>query len=167
MNTPVQSLKILFLSTFSPKKCGIASFTEDLINAIKPNISEEADLEVCALDNSNKAKFYRYPVTMTMDSQHPDKCIETAITINKDASIKLVCIEHEFGLYGGEMGEYLLGFLSLLEKPFIIRFHTVLPKPAAKMLSIVQAIGSACRQDCCNDKKLSPYYKGRLWSECR
>jgi glycosyltransferase involved in cell wall biosynthesis len=44
-------------------------------------------------------------------------------------------------LYGGELGEYLLGFLSVLEKPFIIRFHTVLPAPTIKMLKIVQAIG--------------------------
>ena len=54
--------------------------------------------------------------------------------------IKLLCIEHEFGLYGGELGEYLLGFLSMLDKPFVIRFHTVLPNPSAKMLKVVQAI---------------------------
>jgi len=44
-------------------------------------------------------------------------------------------------LYGGELGEYLLGFLSLIEKPFVVRFHTVLPAPNTKMLKIVQAIG--------------------------
>jgi hypothetical protein len=56
-------------------------------------------------------------------------CIEAAIAINEDEDVKLICIEHEFGLYGGELGEYLLAFLSMLEKPFIIRFHTMLSKP--------------------------------------
>ena len=133
-------MKILFLSTFPPKKCGIASFTQDLINAIKPETTDEIYIEVCALDKSMNARLYKDPVSIVMDGHQSDICLETAIAINKDTRIKLVCIEHEFGLYGGEMGEYLLGFLSMLEKPFIVRFHTVLPHPAAKMLSIVQAI---------------------------
>jgi glycosyltransferase involved in cell wall biosynthesis len=49
-------------------------------------------------------------------------------------------VEHEFGLYGGELGEFLLGFLTMLEKPFIIRFHTVLPHPEPKRLKLVQAL---------------------------
>ena len=140
MKTPVYQSKILFLSTFPPKKCGIASFTQDLINAIKPEITKEIAIEVCALDKNKNAGIYKYPVSRLMDGCQSDVCLETAMAINKDSAVKLVCIEHEFGLYGGEMGEYLLGFLSMLDKPFIIRFHTVLPHPAAKMLSIVQAI---------------------------
>ena len=140
MKTSVQRMKILFLSTFPPKKCGIASFTQDLIDAIKPEITAETDIEVCALDKRINTRFYKYPVSRVIDSCQSDICVETAIAINKDTTVKLVCIEHEFGLYGGEMGEYLLGFLSMLEKPFIIRFHTMLPHPVAKMLSIVQAI---------------------------
>lgn len=78
---------------------------------------------------------------MVMDSYLLDSCIETAKNINKDPSVKLVCIEHEFGLYGGDLGDYLLSFLRLIEKPFIIRFHTVLPVPSVRMLRIVRAIG--------------------------
>ncbi len=140
MKTSNHHSKILFLSSFPPKKCGIASFTQDLINAIKPEITEETDSVVCALDKSTNANLYKYPVIMVMDSYQSDICVETATAINKDPAIKLICIEHEFGLYGGELGEYLLGFLAMLDKPFIIRFHTVLPHPVSKMLSIVQAI---------------------------
>ena len=133
-------IKILFLSTFPPKKCGIASFTQDLVNAINKEIKDEIAIDVCALDKQKNTELYGEPVNMIMDSHQLDWCIETAKKINSNPAIKLICIEHEFGLYGGELGEYLLGFLSMLEKPFIIRFHTVLPHPSAKMLKIVQAI---------------------------
>jgi glycosyltransferase involved in cell wall biosynthesis len=99
-------------------------------------------LEVCALDPELKSKQYDYPVSMQMNAQDRKTCISTAMEINSDESIKLVCIEHEFGLYGGELGEYLIEFLEVLEKPFVVRFHTVLPTPGEKMLKIVQSIGS-------------------------
>jgi glycosyltransferase involved in cell wall biosynthesis len=135
-----QLSSILFISTFPPRKCGIASFTQDLVNAINPEIKNETFISVCALDKKSSARLYGYPVTMVMDSHEIDSCMETAARINQDASIKLICIEHEFGLYGGELGEYLLGFLAMLEKPFIVRFHTVLPAPSVKRLKMVQTI---------------------------
>lgn len=133
--------KILFISTFPPKKCGIASFTQDLVNAIRPELKKDILINVCALDKKKNEAYYDDPVCMVMDSHQIDSCMETAQKINRESSIKLICIEHEFGLYGGELGEFLLGFLSLIEKPFIIRFHTVLPTPVDKMLKVVQAIG--------------------------
>jgi len=132
--------KIIFVSTFPPKKCGIASFTRDLINAVNNATSGELIIETYALDKEKNSALYKYPVTGIMNSYNLDSCIETAEKINNDNDIKLICIEHEFGLYGGELGEYLLGFLSMLEKPFIIRFHTMLSHPSAKMLNLVRAI---------------------------
>lgn len=131
---------ILLISTFPPRKCGIASFSQDLIHAIDPELRGNATIAVCALDKKENAGLYRHPVSLLMDGHDIDSCMDTAARINRDKSIQLVCIEHEFGLYGGEMGEFLLGFLTLLEKPFIIRFHTVLPAPDPKRLKIVQAI---------------------------
>ncbi len=146
MTAFIPETKILFLSTFPPKKCGIASFTRDLIRAINSILIPGISIEVCALDKKANAALYKYPASSTMNGHQLDACIETAIAINNDAAVKLVFIEHEFGLYGGELGEYLLGFLSMLEKPFIIRFHTVLPNPSAKMLSVVQSIALlACK----------------------
>jgi len=132
--------KILFVSTFPPKKCGIASFTNDLIKAINNKSSADIIIENCALDKERNAGLYKYPVTDIWDTYQPDSYINMAMTVNSDEDIRLVCIEHEFGLYGGELGEYLLGFLSMLGKPFVIRFHTVLPNPSAKRLNVVKAI---------------------------
>jgi glycosyltransferase involved in cell wall biosynthesis len=136
----LQKLQILFISTYPPRKCGIASFSQDLVKAIDLELTEEMKISVCALDKKKNEKLYEEPGCMVMDSYDLGSCVETATKINRDTAIKLICIEHEFGLYGGELGEYLLGFLSLLEKPFIIRFHTVLPSPSLKMLKVVQAI---------------------------
>lgn len=133
--------KILFVSTFPPRKCGIASFTQDLANAVNLEVTREIGINICALDKLQHAGLYDRPVSMVMDGYNLESCFNTAEKINQDDAIKLICIEHEFGLYGGDFGEYLLGFLTLLEKPFIIRFHTVLPTPAIKMLKVVQSIG--------------------------
>jgi glycosyltransferase involved in cell wall biosynthesis len=141
MLTSSRQPAILFLSTFPPRKCGIASFTQDLVNAINDEIKDNTIIKVCALDKQRKAGLYDEPVSMLMNGYDNESCIEAATLINNNKSIKLVCIEHEFGLYGGEMGEYLLGFLSMLDKPFIIRFHTVLPAPNEKRLKTVQSIG--------------------------
>ena len=141
MVTFSQESKILFISTFPPKKCGIASFTQDLVNAINLEMTEAMTINICALDKKRNEELYEYPVIMTMDAHQLNLSLQTAKNINNDPSVKLICIEHEFGLYGGELGQYLLGFLSLLEKPFIVRFHTVLPAPALERLKIVQSIG--------------------------
>ncbi len=141
MITSVPRSKILFISTFPPVKCGIASFTQDLVHSIVPEMGDNFLVNVCAIDKKAVAGSYRFPVTMVMNSYELDSCIETAELINKDKSIELVCIEHEFGLYGGDMGSFLLGFLIMLEKPFIIRFHTVLPTPDTERLKLVQTIG--------------------------
>src|SRR6478672_6242290 len=137
-----QRSKILFISTYTPSKCGIASFTNDLVCSIRQYMEENVIIEVCALDIPSNQHLYKSPVTMGMNGQDLQSCIDTAAEVNAEDAIKLVCIEHEFGLYGGELGEYLLGFLALLDKPFVIRFHTVLPNPGEKMLKIVQAIGT-------------------------
>lgn len=135
----IQQPKILFISTFTPVKCGIANFTQDLVNAIAPEFKKNIEIAVCALDN-NAANIYQTPVRMVMNGYDMDSCVERAAAINNDSSIKLICIEHEFGLYGGEMGSFLLFFLGLIEKPFVVRFHTVLPAPVAQRLKIVQQI---------------------------
>lgn len=135
-----QQSGILFISTFPPVKCGLASFTQDLVNAIRREIRDHFSFSICALDKKENMSLYGLPVTMLMDGRDIHSCMETATQINADDTIEMVCIEHEFGLYGGELGDYFLGFLALLEKPFIIRFHTVLPLPDVKRLKIVQAI---------------------------
>jgi glycosyltransferase involved in cell wall biosynthesis len=140
MSITEHATKILFISTYPPLKCGIASFTNDLVKSISDDTGSNAEVVICALDKANIMQNYEYPVTMVMDAHSIDSCIETAKIINQDPTIWLVCIEHEFGLYGGDLGSHLVRFISFLDKPFIIRFHTVLPEPDTKRYQLVKTI---------------------------
>ncbi|MBW8687522.1 glycosyltransferase [Chitinophaga rhizophila] len=140
MDTFDMKPEILFVSTYSPRKCGIATFAEDLTTELTHLMKHEFDVSICALDKRVNTDQYAAPVTMVMDGCRLNSCIAGAEAINQNPAIKMVCIEHEFGLFGGNMGEYVLAFLSLLTKPFIIRFHTVLPDPDVERLKLVRSI---------------------------
>ncbi len=140
MDTFDMKPEILFVGTYPPRKCGIATFTADLTNELTRLLTHEFDISICALDKRANTDQYNAPVTMVMDGCRLNSCIAGAEAINQNPAIKIVCIEHEFGLFGGNMGEYILAFLSLLTKPFIIRFHTVLPTPDDQRLKLVRSI---------------------------
>ena len=132
---------ILYMSSFPPRECGIATFTQDLTNAIDKEFSPEIKSKILAI-NDNGTSIYNYPrkVTMQISETEMEDYINRANDINKSPHIKLVNIQHEYGLFGGEQGEYLLAFLELVQKPVIITMHTVLPRPDEKMKKIGQLI---------------------------
>lgn len=140
MAVTLNPAKVLFVSTFPPVKCGIASFTQDLINAINFILKNDQLIKVCALENNKTKTSYNFQVCDTMDGHNLQSCIETAEFINQDKELELVVIEHEFGLYGGESGNNVLEFLEKIEVPFIARFHTVLPSPDEVRLHHIQTI---------------------------
>ncbi|MFH1425463.1 MAG: glycosyltransferase [archaeon] len=132
---------ILFLGTFPPRECGIATFTNDLTNSINKRISHLMDCKIAAM-NSNGVNIYNYPNKVIHEISDTDlnDYIEIAKKINSSSEVKLICIQHEFGIFGGEWGDYLLPFLELLQKPVITTFHSILPKPNEKLKKVVQAI---------------------------
>lgn len=140
MDTFDMKPEILFVSTYSPRKCGIATFAADLTKELTHLLKHEFEISICALDKRANAEQYGAPVTMVMDGCKLNSCIAGAEAINQNPAVKMICVEHEFGLFGGNMGEYVLAFLSLLSKPFIIRFHTVLPHPDNERLKLVKSI---------------------------
>ncbi len=129
--------EILFVSSYPPRECGIATYTQDLMNAITDKFGKSFSIKVCALENSPILRNYGDEVKFVMDTSH---YIDVAEKINKDENIKVVFIQHEFGLFAGEYGEDILYFLYALHKPVIIAFHTVLPQPDNKRKNLVNAI---------------------------
>ena len=136
-----KSPSILYMSSFPPRECGIATFTQDLTNAMDKEFSPEIKSKILAI-NDNGTSIYNYPrkVVMQISETEMEDYINRANEINKSPHIKLVNIQHEYGLFGGEQGEYLLPFLELVQKPVIITMHTVLPRPDEKMKKIGQLI---------------------------
>ncbi|PSL49059.1 glycosyltransferase involved in cell wall biosynthesis [Chitinophaga niastensis] len=137
---------LLFVTSYPPRECGIATFAQDLVNAMHKSFAGKLNIEICALEESGKPMTSKQaPVLYSVNPFDIDDCIAFAQRINENNKIDLVCFEHEFGLYGGEYGHNLLAMLSLLDKPFVVRFHTVLPYPdnaCTKVVSLISALAA-------------------------
>src|SRR4030042_6561302 len=120
---------IVYLSTFPPRECGIATFTEDLVSVFNELFFPQEEAKVVAL-NVNELSRLNYPksVVMQISQTRKSEYAEVARQLNKILSIKLICIQHEFGIHGGENGSYLLDFLREIKKPVVISMHTILPE---------------------------------------
>lgn len=132
--------EILFVSSFPPRECGIATYTQDLMLAISDKFGSSFTMKVCALENKPILRKYTEEVKYIMDTSNHSHYTDVAEKINKDENIKVVFIQHEFGLFAGEYGEEILYFLYTLHKPVIVAFHTVLPGPDIKRKNLITAI---------------------------
>lgn len=135
MNTERQNLTIGFLSTYPPRECGIATFTQDLVQALKR--SRRFKIEVAAV--SDRPYDYGEDVAFQLPQQDRESYEEAARRINR-SGVQLLVVEHEYGIYGGECGEYLLELFSRIEKPVVSTFHTVLPEPDQKQKAILRTL---------------------------
>ncbi|MCM8810004.1 MAG: glycosyltransferase family 4 protein, partial [Candidatus Omnitrophica bacterium] len=130
--------KICFLSTYIPKPCGIATFTNDLLKHID-NYNILIPAKVIALNGKGDSYDYPEEVIKIINIENIKDYVEASKFLN-DSDIEIVGIQHEFGIFGGEYGEYLLEFLDKIKKPCVTTFHTVLPNPPQKMREIVRKI---------------------------
>lgn len=125
--------KIAFLTTYPPRESGIASFTQDLINAI--DSFDIVETSVIAVNNSIDYE-YDSKVIAELNEQEQDDYIKMAQTLN-ESEIELLVIEHDYEIYGGTYGEYILDLVRNLEIPIVTTLHIVLSEPNAKQKSIV------------------------------
>jgi len=123
---------LVFISTFIPRECGIATFTRDLFNSIN------VDKRVIAM--SDKKYNYGKEVIGEIRENKIDDYIKIAEELNNNDKVKIVHIQHEFGIFGGEYGSHILYFLDQIKKPVIITFHTVLSQAEEKRIEVIQKI---------------------------
>lgn len=133
--------KIGFLSNFPPRECGIATFTQDLITSLNKRINPKVKSRVIALNEESSLYNYDSRVIMQMNKDDIESYINIAKRINRSDNIKIICIQHEFGLFGGEYGNYIIPFLETIKKPVVVTFHSVLPCPEESRKRIVRFIG--------------------------
>ncbi len=132
---------VVYLSTFPPRECGIATFTKDLTEAIQKRYNPALTPRVVVLDNESASLPYLDPqVVGRIATTRRDDYIAAAEKINAAREVKLVHIQHEFGILGGLYGRHLIPFLQTLEKPAIVTFHSVLPNPTKNRLRIIRVI---------------------------
>ena len=138
-NDPVD---MIYVSTYIPRKCGIATFTKDLTNAI--NMINPLRLsKIAAMDNKmTESVVYPHEVEFRIREDNYEDYKDLARYINENA-FDLVSIQHEFGIFGGTNGELVLPFLDEIKKPVVVTLHTVLEFPTSNQRGIIQKI---CRK---------------------
>lgn len=118
-----KSINSIFISSYPPRKCGIATYTKDLTRAINL-ISPYSKLEIVALIKPEDKIDYPPEVKFKINQYKINSYIKAADYINKSKA-DIVVLEHEFGLYGGEFGEYIIKLIELIKKPLIVTTHTI------------------------------------------
>jgi glycosyltransferase involved in cell wall biosynthesis len=136
--------EILFLTSYPPRECGIATYSQDLIKALHNKYNNSFKISVCPIETANEKYTYNDEIKYILDIDKKKSFVKLAETINKDLAIKMVMVQHEFGLFRERDYEFLQ-FLTILKKPVILVFHTVLPKPNQNLKLRVQQIVQACK----------------------
>lgn len=136
--------EILVLTSYPPRECGIATYSQDLLKALNNKFSQSFSLKVCALESGNMNHDYPEEVKYILDTQDGNKYSELAHTINADKSINVVLIQHEFGFFEHKEKSTFMQLLNGLTKPIIIVFHTVLPNPNPTLKEKVRHIANIC-----------------------
>lgn len=126
------------MGTSLPRECGIATFTRDLAFALKGLGIVGGCLQV-AVDNPEANNVYGSNVKYVIDQGDVGSYREAAHLINT-SNIDVVNLQHEFGIFGGDWGEYVMEFCAELEKPLVTTFHTVLPNPPLKARKIMDGL---------------------------
>lgn len=135
-------LCIVYVSTFPPRKCGIATFTKDLTHAMDAMLAPGVTSRISAMNPGGGVASFRYPrkVIFQINQANPEEYVATAQRINQLDGVQLVSIQHEFGIFGGERGSHIIPFMQALKKPVVITFHTVLPDPDEELYSTVRLL---------------------------
>ncbi|MGI6664947.1 MAG: glycosyltransferase family 4 protein [Christensenellaceae bacterium] len=130
-----RKLKTAFVSTYPPRECGIATFTEDIIRELKK--MDDVEVGIVALNDDA----YRYPedVVHVLEQQEKEAYLHAAKYLNK-SPYQVVMVEHEYGIFGGADGAYLLDFVDALKKPAVATLHTVLPSPSSSQKEILKTL---------------------------
>lgn len=130
--------KMVLVGTYLPRQCGIATFTSDLLSAL---VHENPEGECWAMVMNDTPEGYRYPpeVRFEVDQRTLSDYRMAADFLNM-SQVDMVCLQHEFGIFGGEDGSYILELISHLRMPVVTTLHTVLQVPSTSQFAILRKI---------------------------
>jgi glycosyltransferase involved in cell wall biosynthesis len=132
-------IRAIYISSYIPRKCGIATFTKDLTDPINQQNPDALAEIVVMNDGVNKDTVYPWEAKFKINRDEPSDYVNAANYINQ-SSTDIVNLQHEFGLYGGVDGEYILTLVDMLTKPLVTCFHSILPEPDSHKLYIMKRI---------------------------
>lgn len=138
MNEASKVRKIAFVGDHLPRKCGIATFTSDLLGAVAGAHPKSQCLAVSVNDIEGG---YEYPevVRFEIDEQDLSSYLRAADYLNI-SNVDIVCLQHEFGIFGGPAGGHILALLRELRMPVVTTLHTVLREPRADQRRVMEGL---------------------------
>jgi len=136
--------EILFITSYPPRECGIATYSQDLVKALNNKFDHSFSISICPLESESEKHVYTDKVKYILNVDQPDAFRDLANTINHNADIRMIMIQHEFGFFAKKENEFKQ-FLIALTKPVIIVFHTVLPHPDELLKIKVKDISGVSR----------------------
>lgn len=127
MNLFPQSRRIAFLGDYVPRRCGIATFTHHLCEAVA---GQAADAKCIVIAVNDRQEGYDYPQEVRFEIPHKDVDAYRAAAdeLNQNKA-DVLCVQHEFGIYGGPAGNHLLALLKEVRMPVVTTLHTILHEP--------------------------------------
>jgi glycosyltransferase involved in cell wall biosynthesis len=135
-------MKITYIATYPPRECGIGTFTNNLFKSMlggKKNQSAEHEGFVVVLNDNDLT--YKYPaeVKLTIRQDHQEDYLKAVKYINLSGA-DICILQHEFGIYGGGSGVYILPLIHRLQIPLIVTLHTILKTPSYNEKAILKEI---------------------------
>ena len=130
--------KIAFVGDHLPRKCGIATFTSDLLAAVA---AAHPQSQCFAVSVNDIGDGYEYPevVRFEIEEQDLSSYLRAADFLNI-SNVDIVCLQHEFGIFGGPAGGHILALLRELRMPVVITLHTILREPRADQRRVMQEL---------------------------
>src|SRR6204780_1318940 len=130
--------RIAFVGNYLPRECGIATFTTDLCDALA---GEYGEGRLFAIPVNDPESSYDYPeqVRLELTQEDPASYERAAEFLNFNGN-DLVCVQHEYGIYGGTAGRYILTFLRKLKMPVVTTLHSVLRDPDPNQRMVLEEI---------------------------
>lgn len=138
-----REIRAVYISTYIPRKCGLATYTKDLTNAI--NVLNPTCLaEIMALNCPDLSCDYPWEVKFRIGQGDLKSYLAAADYLNQ-SSAELVCLQHEFGIFGGKNGEYVIPLLRGVKKPVVTTLHTVPSNPTPHQQYLISEIAKFSR----------------------
>ena len=132
--------RIAVVGNYLPRHCGIATFTTDLCDAIH---TEYGAIELLALPVNDTEEGYDYPARVRFELSEADiASYRQAADFLNFSNVDLVCLQHEYGIFGGRSGSHILELLRRLRIPFVTTLHTVLREPTPDQLAVMEEIAT-------------------------
>jgi len=136
-------VRVAVIGNHLPRQCGIATFTTDLCDAISVEYGAAGVFVVAVNDPQSR---YSYPARVRFELSEGDlSSYKSAADFLNSSNVDLVCLQHEYGIFGGKAGSHVLRLLQRLKMPVVTTLHTVLREPDLDQLVVMQEI--AARSD--------------------